>query len=135
MREAARLLAPLSQTGELGETQAFLACVIAAQGRPDEAERFVVEAEQRIGPEDPAANWLVRLARGAVSEAYGRDAEAEEQYLGALEMAHSYGLSLLEVDSLRWLLTFLETRGRLDEAAGYEGRLAELSPQSTARIA
>ena len=135
MREAARLLAPLSQTGELGETQAFLACVIAAQGRPDEAERFVVEAEQRIGPEDPAANWLVRLARGAVSEAYGRDAEAEEQYLGALEMAHSYGLSLLEVDSLRWLVTFLETRGRLDEAAGYEGRLAELSPQSTARIA
>ena len=45
MREAGRLLAPLSQLGELGETQAFLACVIADQSRPDEAERFVVEAE------------------------------------------------------------------------------------------
>jgi hypothetical protein len=89
----------LSQLGELGETQAFLACVIADQSRPDEAERFVVEAEANIGADDPAAQWLLRMARGAVSEAHGRDGEAEERYLEALAVARSYGFALLEVDS------------------------------------
>ena len=132
MREAARLLAPLGVTGEIGETQAFLACVIADQGRPDEAERFVVEAEGNIGPEDPASHWLLTLARGAVSEAEGRDAEAEAEYVAALAMSRSYGFALLEVDTLARLIEFLKKRDRDAEAAEHEARIAQLSPQSAA---
>lgn len=135
MREALRLLAPLGQAGEVGEAYAFLACVVADQGRPDEAERFVLEAEQSLGSEDPAAHWLLRLARGAVAEAQGRDAEAEQLYLEALEMTQSYGFALLEVDSLTRLVGFLKRRDRAAEAAPYEQRLAELAPGSLARSA
>ena len=115
---------------------AFLACVLADLGRSDEAERFVVEAEQEVGPEDPAARWIVKLALGAVSAAQGRDDDAERFYTESVEMARSFDFKLLEMHSLTRLVRFFSERGRADESAAYEERLSELSPlRSTAEIA
>jgi len=77
-------------------------------------------------------------ALASVRAAQGRDAEAEELFQRAIDLARESDLKLFERHPLEQLIEFLHRRGRDDDASGYEARLAALAlprPESTARIA
>ena len=136
MREAVRLLAPLGQHGELAEVQADLAAVLAEQGKVDEAERFIAAAEEYAPFSEPMRRQTLASARAALCVAHGRDDEAEGLYREALAIAQETDFTGLEADALRKLTEFLAERGRPEDAAAYEERLAVLTPaKSTAEIA
>ncbi len=63
------------------------------------------------------------------------DAEAEHLILEAVEGLQLYDMRGPEPWALRYLLEFYRERGRDEEAAPYEARLAELASESTAEIA
>ena len=136
-REAIRLLAPLGQHGELAEAQADLAVALAEQGKVDEAERFIAEAEESGQATEPSHRHSLTAALAAVRLAQGREDEAEELYREAVEIAKEMDFLALEAEAVKKLAQFLVDRGRREDAAPYEERLAELLPaaQSTADIA
>jgi hypothetical protein len=73
-----------------------------------------------------------------VRAAQERDAEAEELFCSAMELARGSDLKLFELHPLEHLTAFLRGRGREEDAAIYEARLVELTPTpdaSTERIA
>jgi hypothetical protein len=76
-------------------------------------------------------------ALGAVRAGQGRDDEAEELFHSAIELTREGNAKAWEVEPLERLAAFLRSRGRDDDAAPYEARLATLSPppESTAKIA
>jgi tetratricopeptide (TPR) repeat protein len=79
---------------------------------------------------------LAPLAVGVVRAAQGRYDEAEELLRVSLGEAEETEYRRLQREPLRYLAQFLRERGRDDEAAVFEERLAELVPaSSTARIA
>ena len=67
--------------------------------------------------------------------AQGRDEEAEHLLREGVDELERLQMRAIERWALRRLVEFYAARGREDEAIGYEARLAELSPSSTARIA
>jgi hypothetical protein len=68
------------------------------------------------------------MTLGLVRAAQGRDEEAEELLLEALEVIEASGFLGLESWVLSRIEQFLRERGRDDEAAAYRARLAELAP-------
>ena len=66
-----------------------------------------------------------------------REDEAEALYREALAITDELDFTALQAEALRKLVRFLEERGRSDEAAPYEERLAVLAPvpKSAAEIA
>jgi hypothetical protein len=70
-----------------------------------------------------------------VRAAQRRDDEAEKLLVEAVDGLAMYDLRSPERLALRQLVEFLRERGRDDEAAIYEERLAMLLPSSTAAIA
>ena len=73
----------------------------------------------------------------AVRAAQGRDEEAEELYRSALA-ATKDGFAVIQLEVLERRVLFYRERGRDDDAAIYEARLAELvssAPTRTERIA
>ena len=98
------------------------------------ARQRLREARETAGPQDRVSASSTRLGLGVVRAAQGRDDEAESLMLEAVEGFALYGLRALEHWALRYLAEFLRTRGRDEEAAGYEERRAALSPSSTAPI-
>ena len=78
-------------------------------------------------------------ALAGVRAAQQRDGEAEEHLPAAQSgLRESRNYKLYEQHPLERLVDFLQSRGRDDDAAVYEARLAELEsprPESTARIA
>jgi hypothetical protein len=77
-------------------------------------------------------------ALAIIRSGQGRDNEAEELFLSAIALAKESELKLFEMHPLEHLIAFLRDRGRDEDAATYEARLAELAPTtdvSTERIA
>jgi hypothetical protein len=76
-------------------------------------------------------------ALAAVRAGQGRDEEAEELFHSAIELTREIDAKSWEIEPLERLAAFLRERGREDDAAPYEERLATLSPPpaSTAKIA
>jgi class 3 adenylate cyclase/tetratricopeptide (TPR) repeat protein len=134
LREAIRMLKGIGDRGSLCEAQRALAMVLVEQGQLDEAERLALEARETVGPDDRVSLSTTRLALGVVRAAQKRDAEAEALMLEAVDGFALYELKALEHWALRYLAEFLHSRGRDDEAAGYEARRAGLSVTSTAEI-
>ncbi len=126
--EAVRITAARGDRGFLPERQAFAALALVDVGKIDEAERLALEARASIGREDPGAVVFTGIAVGAVRAAQGRDDEAEELFRTALALAEEGGFKVVEIEPLELLVRFLRERGRSNEAASYEERLAELSP-------
>jgi class 3 adenylate cyclase/ATP/maltotriose-dependent transcriptional regulator MalT len=136
LREAIGMLKPLEERGTLVESQRLLAQVLLEQDRVEEAERYALEARQTVGARDMASRATTRLALGLVRAAQGRDDEAETLMREGLEILAATAYRRHEIEHLRALAGFLRERGRDDEAASYEERLAELEPApSTAPIA
>jgi tetratricopeptide (TPR) repeat protein len=135
LRDVVRVLTGLGNRGLLCEAQRQLAQVLAAQGKVAEAERYALEARETVGPEDRVSLSTTKMALGVVRAAQGRDEEAEALLRGAADELARPAFRLSEVEALAELVRFYRDRGRDDEAARYEARLAELSPSSTAPIA
>jgi len=136
IREAIRLIAPLGQHLELAQSQAQLAVALAEQGKVDEAERFVLEAQEHLPITEPFLQLAITIALASIRTAEDREDEAEALYREALALADELDFAALQAEALRKLVGFLADRGRGDDAAPYEERLAVLVPaESTARIA
>jgi class 3 adenylate cyclase len=135
LRDAVRTLKGLGDRGSLVEAQRALSMVLVERGKLDEAERFALEARETVGPEDRVSLSTTKLALGLVRAAQRRDDEAEKLMIEAVEGLAMYDLRSPERLALRQLVEFLRDRGRDDEAAIYEERLAALLPSSTAAIA
>jgi class 3 adenylate cyclase len=135
-REAIRNLKAVGDRAFLCEAQRRLAQLLLARGRIEEAEALAVSARETVGPEDAASVVTTKMALGTVRAAQGRDDEAEELLREAV--AASDGLKLFAIEPLKTLAQFLRDRGRVEEAAPFEERWAELSPveaKSAARMA
>jgi len=132
LRDAIRMLKPLEERGTLVETQRTLAQVLLEQGKLDEAERYALESRKTVGPRDMSSRATTRVALGLVRAAQGRDDEAETLLREALEILDATDYHRFRIEPLEALATFLRERGRPDEAAPYEERLAELVPARSA---
>jgi class 3 adenylate cyclase/tetratricopeptide (TPR) repeat protein len=135
-REALRITTTRGDRGILPDLQASLVRALAAQGKVDEAEQLALAVEAHPGP-DPHADVTAKATFAAVRAAQGRDDEAEALYHSAIDSVGD-GTRLLELELLEDLLAFYRSRGREDDAAGCEARIAELlssEPTRTERIA
>ena len=132
LREAIRLLHPLGQHADLAEAQGELAIVLAGQGKVDDAERFLAAAQEQGPLAEPSRRHTMTSAQAAVFVAQGREDEAEALFHEALAITQETDFTALEADALGRLSEFLVDRGRADEAAVYEERLAELLPSKRA---
>ena len=137
-REALRITAARGDRGLEPDYQAALATTLAELGKIDEGERLALDARAHAVPEDTSCQIFAITALAIIRGAQGRDGEAEQLFLSAIALASESDLKLLEMHPLEHLETFLRRRGRDDDAAVYEARLAELAPRtdvSTERIA
>jgi class 3 adenylate cyclase/tetratricopeptide (TPR) repeat protein len=132
-REAVRLTGSRGDRGLLPDYQAALATTLVELGKIDEAERLALDAEAHAVPEDTACLVFAKTALGGVRAAQGRDGEAEEIFRTAIELARKSNYKLYEQHPLEWFVDFLHRRGREDDAAIYEARLAELAPATDSR--
>ena len=137
-REALRITAARGDRGLEPDYQTALATTLAEMGKIDEAERLALDARAHAVPEDTSCHIFAITSLAIIRGAQGRDGEAEELFLSAIALANESGLKLLELHPLEHVDSFLRSRGRDDDAAVYEARLAELAPRadvSTERIA
>jgi class 3 adenylate cyclase/tetratricopeptide (TPR) repeat protein len=135
VREAVRALLSVQERGKVVEAQRTLAEIVLAQGHVEEAERWALSAVESFGMQDMMSRSNVRMVLGLVREAQGRDAEAELLLREALDVLAATDLRNGEPEPLAALARFLRERGRDDEAAVLEERLAALlQPESAARI-
>ena len=134
LRDSVRTLKGLGDRGSLCEAQRALSMVLTEQGRIEEAERTALEARETVGPDDRVSGSTTKLALGIVRAAQARDAEAEKLLVEAVEELAFFDLRALEHWALRYLVQFLRSRGRDDEADAYEERRTALAPISTAPI-
>ena len=108
---------------------------VAVYSDADRWSNYVSQAEENLAPEDPSLRWEIAVARATLRAAEGRDDEAEALYREALATGEEVGMRLYEVEPLRQLAQFLRERGRAEEAAEVDERIAGLWSKSTARIA
>jgi predicted ATPase/class 3 adenylate cyclase len=134
-RDAIKILKPLGERGHLCENQRMLAQVLAERGKLDEAERIALAARETVGPEDAVSQLTTAMALGVVRAAQGRDEEAERLLRSAVDGLHRSAFRSSEPEALRYLVGFLRERGRADEAAPYEARLADLDVSAPAETA
>ena len=137
-REAIKLLRSLEDRGTLCESQRQLAQILVEQGRIDEAERFALASVETVGDKDVSSEASTRIALGQVRAAQRRDVEAEKLMREAVELIGVVDYMPVERECIVVLTDFLRARGREDEAALYDARLAELaggSAPSTAPMA
>jgi LuxR family maltose regulon positive regulatory protein len=111
-----------------GVAYALLGRMSVAQGRLDEAERWIGQAERTLRSEvDPAAGMMLHLARGTLAMAHGRDQQAllafrtAERLAGQLVSPHR-----LAVQTRAFLLHTLVRLGATDRV---EQILAEMDQQ------
>jgi len=130
-REAVRITTTRGDRGILPDLQAALVRALAAQGKVDEAEQLAlaVEASPRL---DPHFDVTIHATLASVRAAQGRDEEAEALYRDALASTGD-GFGLLELEILEDLRAFYASRGRADDAAACEARIAELLPSKQVR--
>jgi predicted ATPase/class 3 adenylate cyclase len=131
-REALRIAEARGDRGIVPDLQSSLAETLAALGKVDEAELLALDVQARVHPDDPHLGVGVQASLAAVRAAQGRDDEAEELYRAALA-SRANGFAVLELEVVERLVAFYRERGREDDAAIYEARLAELVPPTPTR--
>jgi tetratricopeptide (TPR) repeat protein len=124
LREAMKILKKLGDRAYLCEVQRTLAELRVEEGKLDEAERLALEARETVGPQDMVSQITTQFTLGVVRAAQGKDDAGEELLRDALARAEESPFRLIEREALEKLVRFLRERGREDEAAPYEDRLA-----------
>jgi class 3 adenylate cyclase/tetratricopeptide (TPR) repeat protein len=133
-REALRITLTRGDRGVLPDHQASLSETLAALGKIEEAERLAVEVKESVRPDDPHRGVTVSATFAVLRAAQGRDEEAEQLFVSALDQTRRTGFAILELEVLERFVHFYRERGRDDEAVVYEARLAELVSSAATRI-
>jgi tetratricopeptide (TPR) repeat protein len=140
LRRDYRRLEQMGEQNYLATTAAFLAQAVAAQGRHDEAERFIAVSRDTGAGEDFLAQviWQGLLAR--ILAARGQLAEAEELARAAVALAartdflNQHGDALLELAAVRAETgRSSEARAAGEEALGLYERKGNLVAAARAR--
>jgi ATP/maltotriose-dependent transcriptional regulator MalT len=122
------MLAPMQERGTLCESQRLLAQVLLAQGRIDEAEKFALAGRDTVSPEDVSSRATTRVALAEVRAAQGRDDESDSLFQEAVDVLDESEHCRILLDVVPPYAEFLRARGREDEAAELEARLAARVP-------
>jgi ATP/maltotriose-dependent transcriptional regulator MalT len=130
-REALRITVSRGDRGLVPDFQAALATTLADLGKIDEGERLALDARAHAVPEDTSCRIFAATALAAIRAAQGRDDDAEQIFLSAIADARDANLKLFELHPLGNLTEFLRARGREEDAAVYEARIAELSAEES----
>jgi class 3 adenylate cyclase/tetratricopeptide (TPR) repeat protein len=133
LREALRIIVSRGDRGLVPDYQAALATTLADLGKIDEGERLALEARVNAVPEDTSCQIFAMTALAIIRAAQDRDSEAEELFTAATALAEESDLALIELHPLEHLTKFLRARGRDEDAASYEARIAELLPDELSR--
>jgi class 3 adenylate cyclase/tetratricopeptide (TPR) repeat protein len=112
-REAVRRLRKTHEQGFLVEAERGLAEVLVEQGKIDEADRLVADAERRVGRDDVWTRASLLHARGLVLAAQGRTEEAESAFRQALEIIEPTMYAILT----REIRRSLDSLGAVDDVA------------------
>jgi class 3 adenylate cyclase len=112
-REAVRRLRTTHEQGFLVEAERGLAEVLVEQGKIDEADRLVADAERRVGRDDVWTRASLLHARGLVLAAQGRNEEAESSFRQALEIIEPTMYAILT----REIRRSLDALGAVDDVA------------------
>jgi len=132
-REALRITSSRGDRGLEPDYQAALATTLAELGKIDEAERLANDARAHAVPEDTSFQIFALTSLAMIRGAQERDDEAEDLFRSAIDLASESDLRLFELHPLEHLIVFLRDRGRDDDAAVYEARIAELLPAEASR--
>jgi predicted ATPase/class 3 adenylate cyclase len=125
-RESIRILQPLEDRGTLCEVQRELAEALLAQGKVDEAEVYALKAVQTVGPQDVSSLASTRTTLGLVRAAQGRDEEAEALFRESIDILERSEYARFLSSPLKAIIQFFAERERVEEAAAFRERLAEL---------
>lgn len=140
-------LEAMGEKGYLATTAAFLAQAVAAQGRHDEAERFIQVSREAAGEDDYSAQMVWQGLKARILAGRGQSGEAEELARSAVALAartdflNQHGDALLELAvvlaaagrtaearaAVEQALGLYERKGNLLAAAGARRRLEELT--------
>jgi class 3 adenylate cyclase/tetratricopeptide (TPR) repeat protein len=119
----------LEEMGEhnyLATTAAFLAQTLAAQGRPDEAERFIEVSREAAGGEDLSAQMVWQGLRARILAARGQLEEAETLARSAVALAARTDFLNQHADALLELAVVLDHSGRTPEVRAAVGEAFDL---------
>jgi tetratricopeptide (TPR) repeat protein len=115
-REGDEIFQSLGDRGNRPGVIVYLAAALAAQGREEEAEAILAEAEQLASPDDAEAQIRLRTVRARIRAAAGALEEAEELAREALARADRTDAFNLRGESLLTLAEILERAGDREEA-------------------
>ena len=116
----------MGEKGYLATTAAFLAQAIAAQGRYDEAERFIAVSREAAAGEDFSAQMVSQALSARILATRGRLAEAEELARAAVALAERTDFLNQHADALLELAHVLTAAARVPEARAGVGAALDL---------
>jgi len=116
----------MGEKGYLATTAAFLAQAIAAQGRRDEAERFIAVSRAAAAGEDFSAQIVSQGLLARILATRGRLAEAEELAHAAVALAKRTDFLNQHADALLELAQVLTAAARVSEARAAVGTALDL---------
>jgi tetratricopeptide (TPR) repeat protein len=126
LRRDYRRLEEMGERNMLGTTAAFLAQVLAAQGRTDEAERFIEVSREAAEGEDLSAQMVWQGLRARILAEQGQLGEAEELARAAVALAAQTDFLNQHGDALLELAVVLAQSGRTSEARAVVDEALEL---------
>ena len=106
----------MGEKGYLATTAAFLAQAVAAQGRHDEAERFIEASREAAGEEDFSAQMVWQGLEARILAGRGQLGEAEALARSAVALAARTDFLNQHGDALCELAVVLAAAGRTAEA-------------------
>jgi DNA-binding SARP family transcriptional activator len=126
LRRDYRRLEEMGERNMLGTTAAFLAQVLAAQGRIGDAERFIEVSREAAEGEDLSAQMVWQGLRARILAERGELGEAEELARAAVALAARTDFLNQHGDALLELATVLAKGGRAPEARAAADEALEL---------
>ena len=117
-------LREMGETGYLATSLIYLADAIVSQGRPDEAETILQEAEELAADDDAVILIGISRVRAEILHAQGRLDEAERHAREAIAFGEPTDYLLRRASSHRELAEILLAKGAQDEGLDASPRRA-----------